>query len=139
MKKAELLAEQSRLLALANELSRKHWGVDYTGTFELVNRHWRSQFGQFHHTRDKSVQHIRMSAATNAERTPEEVEQTLTHELVHWRLFTLDQPFRDYNDEFITECIRVGASISKARIAQEAYQRYMYKREFEELTGQKYV
>lgn len=139
MKKAELLAEQSRLLALANEISRKHWGVDYTGTFELVNRYWRSYLGQFHHRPDKSVQHIRMSAVTNAERTPEEVERTLTHELVHWRLFTLDQPYRDDDDEFIAECLRVGASLSKTRIAQEAYRTYMQKREYEARTGRVYA
>lgn len=127
MKKAELLAEHERLLTLANELSRKHWGVDYTGTISLVNYEWRNYFGKFRHKRnrnDLSLMDIRMSAVTNARRTPDEVMRTLLHELVHWRLFVTGRAYRDTDDEFIAECLRVGASISQARKAQEAYRRY---------------
>lgn len=124
MKKAELLAEEQRLLALANELTRKHWGVDYTGTLRLVDREWRRFNGMYFHNADNTVQEIRMSAARNAERTPEEVEGTLLHELVHWRLKTTGQPASDTDDEFIAECLRVGAKVSGSRAAQEAYRRY---------------
>lgn len=127
MKKSELLAEQQRLLTLANELARKHWGVDYTGTLTLVDREWRLYNGRYFWRADNSRQEIRMSVRRNAERTPEEVERTLLHELVHWRLQTMGRPSRDTDDEFIAECLRVGASISKARAAQDAYKRFIYE------------
>jgi SprT-like protein len=133
MKKAELLAEQSRLLALANELSRKHWGVDYTGTFALGNRRWRQYNGMYVFNKAKDLREIRMDTYRNAERTPEEVEMTLLHELVHWRLREQGVPSLDTDDEFIAECLRVGASISKVSSAQKAYRTYMQKRAFEEL------
>lgn len=142
MKKTELLAEQARLHALANELARKHWGVDYTGTITLVNYEWRSYNGKFRHKRDRndlSLQEIRMSAITNARRTPEEVEGTLLHELVHWRLFVTGEPNSDEDYAFIVECLRVGAPISKARAAQDAYKRFTQIQRFEERTGRNYL
>lgn len=125
MKKAELLAEQTRLDSLANVLARKHWGVDYTGTIELVNRKWRACLGMYVPTRCA----IRMSAQTNAEYTYEEIADTLLHELVHWRLHTLGEPFCDENDEFIAECLRVGATLSNAPSAVRAYERYAKRQE----------
>lgn len=138
MKKAELLAEKQRLLTLANELARKHWGVDYTGTIELVNNKWRCFNGMYRWNNTTGLRQIRMSGPRNAERTPEEVEKTLLHELVHWRLHTTGVPASDTDYEFIAECLRVGASISNARKAQDAYKRYEQIRVFEERTGRKY-
>ena len=129
MKKAELLAEQERLLALANELARKHWGVDYTGTIELVNRKWRRMQGVYAFNDSTGLRKIKMSAQTNAERSPEEVEDTLLHELVHWRLQTRGVPASDTDPEFIAECLRVGASISHAKYAQAAYKAYLERQE----------
>lgn len=126
MTRAELLAEQSRLLALANELAQRHWGVDYTGTLRLVNRHWRRQWAYFQYKRKgEPVQDIVMSAPTNAERSEEDVVGSLLHELVHWRLHTLGHPASDTDKEFIAECLRVGAPISGATDAQKAYRRYL--------------
>lgn len=133
MKRAELLAEQARLHALANGLALKHWGVDYTGTLVLVNYEWRCYNGKFRYKRnrnDRSLQEVRMSAITNAGRTSEEVEGTLLHELVHWRLYTLGLPSSDVDFEFISECLRVGAPLSKAKAAQAAYKRFMQVRAF---------
>ncbi|OMC96254.1 hypothetical protein MKX34_24120 [Paenibacillus sp. FSL R5-0636] len=126
MRKAELLAEQSRLLTIANELSRKHWGVDYTGTLTLVTYNWRSQWAAFHYRKsDKTMQEIRMSTVVNAERPFEDVLGSLLHELVHWRLYTLGLPCSDTDDEFIAECLRVGAPISGSTSARKAYERYL--------------
>lgn len=135
MKKAELLAEQNRLTEIANTLSLKHWGVNYTGTLVLVNREWRCYYAKFRHRRDRndmSLQEIRMSAITNARRSKAEVAGSLLHELVHWRLYNTGRPFCDEDYEFIAECLRVGAPISGARSAQEAYRRYLNVRAFEE-------
>ncbi|KOS00439.1 hypothetical protein [Paenibacillus polymyxa] len=133
MKKAELLAEQARLFSIANDLARKHWGVDYTGTLVLVNRPWRRRFACFRFSRhDDSVREIRMSAHENAASTEEEVRDALLHELVHWRLHMLGLPARDTDEEFIAECIRVGAMLSEAGNAQKALQLYTQKRKFDE-------
>ncbi|MFW5434289.1 SprT-like domain-containing protein [Paenibacillus apiarius] len=119
-------------------MCRKHWGVDYTGTIELVNREWSSMNGCFIHSREEGIQKIRMSTKVNTRRPREDVIGTLLHELTHWRLWTQKIPHRDINYEFIAECIRVGAPISRARSAQEAYKRYLCIRKFEERADKKF-
>ncbi|MFK4304290.1 hypothetical protein ABH892_004430 [Paenibacillus sp. RC254] len=139
MKKAELLAEQARLFSIANELARKHWGVDYTGTLVLVNRPWRNRWACFRSTtEDDSLREVRMSAVVNASRSEEAVIGSLLHELVHWRLCTSGLPYSDTDYGFIAECLRVGAPISRARSAQEAYQRFKQRQAFEERAGCKF-
>lgn len=128
MKKAEILAEQERLTALANELTCKHWGVDFSGTFSLQNRRWRCRRGCFVYNKTTGLCEIRMCAQHNSKRTPADIEKTLLHELVHWRLFVTGQPFGDTDNTFIAECLRVGASISQAASAQDAYKRYLDER-----------
>ncbi|MFS0841239.1 hypothetical protein [Paenibacillus sp. 1P03SA] len=115
---------RDELLAAANELCRKHWGVDYTGDIELVNRRWTRTNGQFIFY-GQSTQKIVMSRVRNAYRTREEILGTLLHELVHWRLLNLGQMGRDTDISFIRECVRVGAPISGAKNAQNAYKRYL--------------
>jgi Zn-dependent peptidase ImmA (M78 family) len=120
-----------QLLIHANELSQKHWGVDYTGAIELTNRHWKNFNGKYICTmldfKNPPARHkiIAMSKKRNAERTDAEVLGTLLHELVHWRLHTTGVPYRDSNPEFIKECLRVGAPISQSSSAQWAYKQYM--------------
>ncbi|WP_338532630.1 hypothetical protein RBB83_17475 [Paenibacillus peoriae] len=138
MKKAELLAEQARLLSIANELARKHWGVDYTGTLVLVNRPWRRILACFRFNNATGLREIRMSAHENAARPEEDVIGSLLHELVHWRLLSLGLPYNDTDYEFISECLRVDAPISQARSAQEAYLRFKQRQTFEERTGRKF-
>ncbi|MDQ0168701.1 hypothetical protein [Paenibacillus tundrae] len=126
MKKVELLAEQERLLKRANELAQLHWGVDYTGTLRLLRYRWKQTQALFMFSRsDTSLQEIRMSAPTNADLTPEEIEANLLHELVHWRLWSQGLPAGDEEREFVAEAIRVGASISHAKRAREAYEKYL--------------
>ncbi|WP_427050442.1 hypothetical protein [Paenibacillus sp. TC-CSREp1] len=129
MKKAQLLAEQERLLKRANELAQLHWGVDYTGTLRLLTRKWARREAAFAFMTDGSVQEIRMSAPTNERLIPEEIEANLLHELVHWRLWSLGLPFGDEDREFVAEAIRVGAAISHAKRAREAYERYLEEAE----------
>ena len=126
------------LHVIANELCRKHWGVDYTGTIELVNRDWSCMNACFISNRAKGTQKIRMSTKVNTRRPKEDVIGTLLHELVHWRLWTQEVPHSDVAYEFIAECIRVGAPISRTRSAQDAYKRYLLIRMFEERTGKKF-
>lgn len=125
MKKAELLAEQERLLKRAKELAQQHWGVEYTGTLRLLTYRWARRQAAFAFRTDGSVQEIRMSAPTNERLTAEEVEGNLLHELVHWRLWSLGIPCGDEEREFVVEAIRVGASISHTKRARETYERYL--------------
>lgn len=125
MKRAELLAEQERLLQRAKELAQEHWGVEYTGTFRLLTYRWARRQAAFAFRTDGSVQEIRMSAPRNASLTPEEVEGNLLHELVHWRLWSLGLPCGDEEPEFVAEALRVGASFSQTEKAQKAYEKYV--------------
>lgn len=120
------------LKRIANELALEHWGVPYTGKFELVNRKWRRMNGCFIFNNKTGEHSIRMSSKVNAERTREEVIGTLLHELVHWRLWSLGLPAHDSDDEFIAECIRVGAPISGSKIAKQAHERYLQRGEEDE-------
>lgn len=72
----ELRAEQARLLALANELARRHWGVDYTGTLRLTARNWTRRGACFAWALDLSRQEIRMSTTVNAEIGAAAAEET---------------------------------------------------------------
>ncbi|WP_379161315.1 hypothetical protein [Paenibacillus sp. sgz5001063] len=42
--------------------------------------------------------------------------------LIHWRLYALGLPFDDVNDEFIAECLRVGAPLSGGTREKAAYE-----------------
>jgi predicted SprT family Zn-dependent metalloprotease len=119
-----------QLLLHANELSQKHWGVDYTGMIELTNRRWKNTNGRYLAIVSRGLEDVPesriivMSKKRNAERTDAEVLGTLLHELVHWRLHSTHRPYRDINSEFVAECLRVGAPISQATSAQWAYKQY---------------
>lgn len=122
---AELRAEQARLLALANELARRHWCVDYTGNLRLTNRDWKARSAAFAYTESGSVQEIRMSAVVNARLSPVMIADNLLHELVHWRLWTLGLPCADTDSEFIAECMRVGTSLSAGKGDEIALKRFI--------------
>jgi hypothetical protein len=113
------------LYAAANEMCRKHWGVDYTGTIRLTNAKWKAYDAYFRSSVDDvSIREIRMSRVVNARLTRDEVLANLLHELVHWRLCTLCLPFDDGSPEFVRECLRVGAPFSGTRKAQMAAKLY---------------
>lgn len=130
------------LYAAANELCRKHWGVNYTGTIRLTNAKWRRKIAGFRFENYGASTYIVMSTVVNAELTREEVSGYLLHELVHWRLFTStlrEHGFErahsvasDDSPEFVRECIRVGAPFSHTDKAQRAAQIYGGKREVAE-------
>lgn len=105
------------LNTIANELCRKHWGVDFTGKVVLTNRNWKRRLGCY--VPDGKL--IRMSRKANGRRTKSDVEYVLVHELVHWRLHTTGQPYDDADPEFITECLRVGAPLSPTSEVRRVY------------------
>lgn len=122
---AELRAEQARLLTLANEMARRHWGVEYTGGLRLTARNWTRRGASFAWNTETGLQEVRMSAPVNERLGPENTAGNLLHELVHWRLYTLGGPFRDDDVEFVAECLRVGAPFSQTQAAQRAYEAYL--------------
>jgi len=117
--------ELEELKQHANSLCQKHWGVDYTGEIKLVNREWKRKNAHFETSLlDPNHKVIVFSKKRNAKRSKEAILKTLLHELVHWRLHCLKLPARDTDQEFIEECIRVGASISGTKSAQEAHRKF---------------
>ncbi|MFC5713349.1 hypothetical protein ACFPU1_11175 [Thalassorhabdus alkalitolerans] len=108
----------------ANRLCMEHWGITYTGRIELVSRNWAARNGCFIYDRGTEERFIRMSKKRNSGRKKEEVLATLLHELVHWRLHSQGLPARDSDEEFVRECLRVGASISLTQAAQDAVKRF---------------
>lgn len=117
------------LYAAANVFCRRNWGVDYTGTIELVNRKWKKWLACFIAT-DAGI--IRMSSRVNSDLSSVRVLDNLHHELVHWWLWTLGQPFDDEDYEFVAECVRVGASLSGTKSAKAALIRYIARFSLEE-------
>ncbi|WP_240374909.1 hypothetical protein [Bacillus piscicola] len=115
------------LYELANEMSQKHWGIDYTDNIELVDDDWIQQNAVFIYDRKTRERTIQMSAKRNAGRSKDAVLKSLLHELVHWRLHSTGKPCRDEDPEFIEECLRVGASISLAKKAQLALEQFLMK------------
>lgn len=122
------------LYSIANEMSQRHWGVNYTGTIELFNRDWKRKGASY----SPGAKQIRMSRPVNKRLDRDLVIGCLMHELVHWRLHTTDQPYCDTDEAFVAECLRVGAPISRTSVAQKAYERHMLKRKYEERTGKKF-
>jgi len=115
------------LYAAANEMCRKHWGVDFTGRINVIKRRWKYWNGVF--KRRGGDNWIEFSAPRNAGRSREEVLGVLLHELVHWRLFKTGVPFDDRDPEFVEECLRVGAPISGTKYAKDAHSRYVNGKE----------
>ena len=105
------------LYAAANKFAQTHWGIPYTGKIELVNTKWKRVGAKVILGKTPI---IRMSKKTNERLGPDVVKQCLLHELVHWYLYTNGKPFADDAEEFVKECVRVGAPFSKTKKAQLA-------------------
>lgn len=114
----------------AEEMCRKHWGIDCGVRIVLVDRAWSSQMACYRIWIEKGTvtdREIRMSKAINAQYSRKKVLGFLLHELVHWRLETSGRPYHDSDEEFVAECMRVGAPLSGTKEAQKAAQAYERK------------
>ncbi|ASS76843.1 hypothetical protein CIG75_19110 [Tumebacillus algifaecis] len=115
-----------QLKKAANELSQKHWGVDYTGEIELTNAKWKNRQACYliwPNAPEKTVV-IQMSHYVNRTLTRYEVLDNLLHELVHWQLHQSGKKFHDDDQEFVDECLRVGAPISGTKKAGMAARKW---------------
>lgn len=108
----------------ANELTQKHWAINYTGKIELVNANWKC-LGAKIILDNPSI--IRMSKKVNKKIGEEEIKQNLLHELVHWFLYTMGKDYDDGSKDFAVECARVGAPFSSTKKAQWAAAVYTNK------------
>lgn len=103
------------LYDFAKEQSRIHWNREFDGVIELVNRKWSRKLGGYRASENK----IKLSIHRNKTLAWEDVKRILLHELVHWHLHTIGQPYHDKDIEFARECLRVGAPISGTIVAKK--------------------
>ncbi|MFF5993689.1 hypothetical protein AAGS61_02890 [Lysinibacillus sp. KU-BSD001] len=118
--------ELQDLYDYAKEQSYRWWNRKFDIQIVLTSADWRRQNGCYiHYTDNSRPPFIKMSAVKNARRSKEEVYKTLLHELVHWHMHTSGLPCKDTDEDFVRECIRVGAPISGTKIAREALRKTM--------------
>lgn len=114
----EYYREQARQVAL------KYWGVEMTCPIVFVNREWKRRNACFMVNFETKDCEIIMNHKIHNELGYDGYLPILKHELVHWYLWSIGKPFDDADEEFVRECIRIGAGISgtkKAQIALKAY------------------
>lgn len=104
----------------AKEFAREYWDVELTCPIEFVNREWVSTRAYFASNRETGECKIVMNHKVNQRRGTGPTIETLKHELTHWYLWSIGEPYGDDDPEFIRECLRIGASISGTKKAQEA-------------------
>jgi len=98
----------------AIQLVKKHWGITEIPIIQLVKRQdpittdrkldW-DNYGGFYCS---DIKTIVLNNENNIKYTLRGVKRILLHELVHWRLHTTNQPWRDSDERFARELIRVG-------------------------------
>jgi len=98
----------------AKQLVKKHWNINDIPTIILATRtdaitlerklDWDNYSGFY----CANIESIVMNNERNKDFTLRTVKRILLHELVHWRLHTTRQPYRDSDVEFAKELIRVG-------------------------------
>lgn len=112
--------ELQELYDYAKEQANKWWNREFDIQIVLISTNWRRQRGCYTHYQNNSKPpFIKMSSIVNARRTKQEVFATLLHEMVHWHMHTSGLPYRDSDEAFVHECLRVGASISSTKIAKK--------------------
>lgn len=113
--------ELQELYEYAKEQAYQWWNREFDIEILLTSANWRRRRACYAHYRDNSKPpFIKMSSVVNARRSKQEVFGDLLHELVHWHLHTSGLPYKDTDEAFVRECLRVGASISGTVAAQEA-------------------
>lgn len=122
--KEERLFEEEYYRSMAEQYAREYWGVELTCPIEFVNRDWRSLRGSFRINYETDECRIVMSHKVNQRMGTGPTLETLKHELVHWYLWSIGEPFDDDDPRFISECLRIGASISGTKKAQTAYKKF---------------
>ncbi len=124
MNKADRGAHERFIRKMAEQYACEYWGVEITCPIKFVNREWKRTFAYFQYNTEDGTCAIVMSHKENAKRELSEVLATLKHELAHWYLWSVGQPYGDGDPEFVAECLRIEASISGSQKAQKALRKY---------------
>ena len=111
----------------AKQIARYHWGVELTCEIEFVNRKWKRLNACFIVNYETGESRIRLNHKRHDDLGFDGYLPILKHELAHWYLWSIDEPFRDDDERFVHECIRIGASISGTQSAQKAFKSYQQK------------
>ncbi|MFB5759011.1 SprT-like domain-containing protein [Paenibacillus medicaginis] len=92
----------------AKQLVKKHWNLNEIPTItidlERKDLNWTTAVGYY----CNDIKTIAFNSEVNKRRTEREIKRTLLHELCHWYLHTTGQKFRDSDERFAREMIRVG-------------------------------
>lgn len=98
----------------AKQLVKKHWDITDIPTIRLATRQdeitierkldWNNYSGYY----CSDIKTVVMNNENYNKYTLRGVKRILLHELVHWRLHTTGQPWRDSDERFARELIRVG-------------------------------
>lgn len=98
----------------AKQLVKKHWDIKEIPDIMFVCRQddfsmdrkldW-DKYGGYYFS---DIQTVVMNNENNANYTLRGIKRILLHELVHWRLHVTGEPWRDSDERFARELIRVG-------------------------------
>lgn len=108
----------------AKRIASEYWGVELTCPIVFVNRRWKRMNACFRLWHETGECEIRLNHWRHEELGFDEYLPTLKHELVHWYLWSIGEPFDDDDERFVQECLRIGASISGTKKAQKAFKAY---------------
>lgn len=92
----------------AKILVKRHWGLleipKVVIDLERDGFDWENYVGYY----CNDIETIVFNSEVNATRSEKAIKSTLLHELVHWYLHTTGEKFRDSDERFARELIRVG-------------------------------
>lgn len=108
----------------AKKIAKEHWGVELTCPITFVNRVWKRRSACFIVNNEAKECEIRLNHKIHDKIGYEGYLPILKHELFHWYLWSIEEPVSDVDPEFVRECIRIGAAISRTKKAQRALEEY---------------
>ncbi|MGG3803140.1 SprT-like domain-containing protein [Metabacillus fastidiosus] len=120
----------NELYEFARQKAKELWNREFDISIVLYKRKWRRRLAAYCVYLDGSQKpFIKMSQIVNQSRTRKEIFDILLHEMVHWHLHTTGQPFSDGDQNFVAECLKVGAPISEVQKAQKALKKFKETKE----------
>lgn len=111
----------------AREFALEYWGVELTCPIVFVSREWKRMNACFRIWHETKECEIRLNHRLHEELGFGGYLPILKHELVHWYLWSVGKPFYDDDEEFVRECLRIGADTSGTKKAQKALKAYESK------------
>lgn len=112
----------------AQKFLSKNFNLELTVPISLNNRLTRS-LGRFIYKRSqlKNIKEplgIEISSKFLKYNSNEDVLDTLKHELIHYALFMLDEPFLDHDKKFIETCKKLGVGLTGSKTLKSPKHEY---------------